>query len=30
MLAELEDCRSLDILLIPAQELDRGALQPVS
>ncbi len=28
-LAELEDCRSLDILLIPAQELLRGTLQPV-
>jgi hypothetical protein len=28
-LAELEDCRSLDILLIPARELNCGRLQPV-
>jgi hypothetical protein len=26
-LAELEDCRSLDILLVPQHELERAALQ---
>ena len=30
MLAELEDCRSLDVLLVSAEDLGRSTLRPIS